>query len=224
MSLVIAAFDSTRAFLCSEGRAVTLDGYGKVRIDREDAFKHLQISESLVIAATGAARFAGLALAMARDIGDSFGGRCTDLGGAMVDLFTRLVKRVPDKLPDCPSPLTIVILSKNSLTRRVTCALLASGCDPQRFDPPPDFEGRVVILSPRIETSRLVKYRMDAVLPEIFRETHNANFRAKVELVNGRNIAAGRVVNPRETNDAQDAFMVESAHLRQVRAKHGIPS
>jgi hypothetical protein len=181
MSLVIAAFDSTHGFLCSEGRTVSRDRYGKPRIEREDAFKHIQINESLAIAATGATEFAVRALAAARDIGECFSSRCADLDGGMVDLFTRLVKQIPDKLPDCPVPLAIVILSKNSLTRRVTCALLVSGCDPQRFGPPPDSEVHTVITAPRRETNDLIEHRMDAVLPEIFKETHNANFRAKIE-------------------------------------------
>ena len=48
--------------------------------------------------------------------------------------------------------------------------------------------------------------------------------RANLELINGRNIAAGRVINPRETGEAQDELMRQTAHLRQVRARHGILS
>jgi hypothetical protein len=158
------------------------DGYGKVRIEGEDALKQLQISESLAIAATGAERFVVPALRVARAIGESFGSRCADLDGGMVDFLARLVKHVPDKLPDLPVvPLVIVILSKNSLTGRVTCTFLVSGCEPQRFGPPPGREVGTVILAPRRETSDLIKHRMDAVLPEIFKETNNANFRAKIE-------------------------------------------
>jgi len=184
MSLVIAAFGLTRAFLCSEGRVMGPDGYGKVRIEGEDALKQLQISESLAIAATGAERFVVPALRVARAIGESFGSRCADLDGGMVDFLARLVKHIPGKLPDLPVvPLVIVILSKNCLTGRVTCTFLVSGCEPLRFGPPPGREVGTVILAPRVETSDLIKHRMDAVLPEIFKETNNTNFRAKIEAV-----------------------------------------
>lgn len=48
--------------------------------------------------------------------------------------------------------------------------------------------------------------------------------RANLELVNGRNMAAGRILNPRETAEAQTELMRQAAHLRQVRARHGILS
>jgi len=210
MSLVIAAFDSTRAFLRSEGRVMSRDRYGKPRIERENAFKHIQISESLAIAATGATEFAVRALAAARDIGECFSSRCADLDGGMVGLFTRLVKQVPVRLPDCPFSLLIVILSKNSLTKRVSCALLVSGCEPQRFDPPPGSEVDTVILAPRDETADFIRHRMDAVLPEIFKETHNANFRAKIEAAVKLAVVDAAKSDEEINTDVRFAFIGES--------------
>lgn len=48
--------------------------------------------------------------------------------------------------------------------------------------------------------------------------------KAKIGDLNRWNTAAGTVLNPRETGEAQDELMRQAAHLRQIRARHGILS
>ena len=175
MTLVIAAFDAEQGLLASEGRVSHVDGAGKVHTQREDFWKHLQLDRDTAFAAAGAGQRVVPALQLARDIGEAFHGRCTDLGGALTEFFARFVARAPRELPDSPVPIEIVVLYKDS-AGQVKCGLVVSGRKPETFQVSRGAGPQYLIFSPCDSTSNFVRARLQARLPRIFHMKSQEDF------------------------------------------------
>lgn len=207
MSLVIAAFDSQRGILCSEGRVTMTDPAGKVYTRREDFWKHLQVDDWTAFAAAGAGELVIPALQIARDVGESFRGRSADLAGGLVDFFSRFVSRAPLKLPDSPIPIAIVILSKNHTTGNVVCSLLASDRQLQTFHVAPGADAQLLILSPCDPTSFFLRERLGGALAKIFKRNTGASFVREAQASIRAAVADAAKKDPRINTDARFAVI-----------------